>query len=62
VGYSLESEYMPVCRICNKRVDLTQKGVKAYKCRICGRTVCPIHIDVARMMCSECIAALAKRK
>ena len=53
---------MPVCRICNKRIDLTQKGVRAYKCRVCGKTVCPTHIDIARMMCTECIAALVKKR
>ncbi|MEM1994757.1 MAG: hypothetical protein QXW32_04700 [Nitrososphaerales archaeon] len=53
---------MPICRICNTRIDLTQKGVRAYKCRVCGKTVCPRHIDVARMMCTECVAMLAKPK
>jgi len=46
---------MPVCRVCKKRIDLTKKGVRAQKCRVCGKTVCPEHIDIARKTCNKCL-------
>ncbi|MEM1537466.1 MAG: hypothetical protein QXK12_07015 [Candidatus Nezhaarchaeales archaeon] len=52
---------MPVCKICNTRIELSRTGVRAYKCRICGRIVCYDHYDLVRSLCYVCARIPIKR-
>jgi len=45
---------MPVCKICKQRIDLSITGVRAYKCKECGKLVCRNHFDFGRDICFEC--------
>jgi hypothetical protein len=31
---------MPVCKLCKRRIDLTKKFERVYKCSKCGNAVC----------------------
>ena len=45
---------MPACRICKQRIDLSKTGVRAHKCKECGKLVCRNHFDFAREICYNC--------
>jgi hypothetical protein len=45
---------MPLCRVCRDRIDISQMGVRARRCRDCGATVCPGHFEAATGLCHQC--------
>jgi hypothetical protein len=45
---------MPNCKICRTRIDVSQTGVRAFRCRLCGRTVCKFHFVPSKDLCTEC--------
>jgi hypothetical protein len=45
---------MPACKICRARIDLSVTGIRAYKCKECGRAVCRNHYDSGRGICHNC--------
>ncbi len=44
---------MAKCEICGEREAL-------YKCRLCGRLVCPLHFNKKKGICSVCEMALCE--
>ncbi len=53
---------MPTCKICRKRIKVSTTGIRSYKCRICGRTVCFDHYDVSRGLCHICAGIMPEKK
>ena len=45
---------MPACKVCKRRIDLSVTGVRAHKCKECGRMVCRDHYEFGRGICYEC--------
>ncbi|UCG70355.1 MAG: hypothetical protein JSV09_04875 [Thermoplasmata archaeon] len=45
---------MPACKICKKRIDLSITGVRAHKCKECGKVVCRNHFEFGKGICYVC--------
>ncbi|UCF08549.1 MAG: hypothetical protein JSW28_02345 [Thermoplasmata archaeon] len=45
---------MPACKICKRRIDLSITGVRAHKCKACGKSVCRDHFDFGKDICYRC--------
>ena len=45
---------MPVCKICQERIDVSKTGVRVHKCRVCGKTYCKNHFVVSKEVCLLC--------
>jgi predicted nucleic acid binding AN1-type Zn finger protein len=45
---------MPICKICKARVDVSQTGVRAYRCRVCGKMFCKDHFLLEKSVCVRC--------
>lgn len=45
---------MPLCTVCRKRIDLTKKFERVYKCSKCGKAVCREHYKESKQLCYNC--------
>ena len=45
---------MPNCKLCKVRIDVSRTGVRAFRCRLCGRVVCKSHFVPSKDLCTEC--------
>lgn len=45
---------MPVCPLCNKRIDVSKTGIRAYRCRNCGKMFCKEHFLLDKNVCLIC--------
>jgi hypothetical protein len=45
---------MPVCKLCKRRIDLTKKFERVYKCSKCGSAVCKDHYKETKELCYAC--------
>jgi len=52
---------LPYCKICGRRIELSNTGVRVYKCRWCGKIVCRDDFDLVRNLCVECSGAKSKK-
>lgn len=45
---------MPVCKLCNERIEVARIGVRAYRCRNCGKMFCKEHFLLEKAVCLIC--------